>query len=473
MVLLGAGPKGAVPLSKATILGGAIGNFITLSRARHPKAKTHKQAERPMIDYEASTFMQSGELLGVVFGVLLNGFLPAILIYNSYKTFAKGFASRKKEDAAFKKAAEDEAATVSGKAAEDEAAEGKAEPSETTLAPSGSVIDLSAAATPPPDSPLDEAAAAVDIEAVKVDVKAEANHSESPPSSSTEAGSTGELELIYAEDSKQFPLWAWALLAPMTIYTMVYSIVKKIIQKDANCQDWAYWLWYATPVPILGGFMWYTAILLGKRHERKLAAGYEYLPADIRWDAASLKRFPVTALLAGVTAGLLGIGGGMVIGPLFLAIGMEPQVGTSSCAFMILWTAFSGVFIYGADGHLGAELGCWCVAFGIISGQLGQTFVGAVLKKTGRPSYVVFLLASIIALACCAMGTTLIVKMAQGDYDANDKVEENEKLFYFGSDFGCDASPSQESTMMGGTLPRAVALITLVGYVLGCLLFCV
>ena len=48
MVLLGAGPKGAVPLSKATILGGAIGNFLTLSRARHPKA------ERPMIDYEAS-----------------------------------------------------------------------------------------------------------------------------------------------------------------------------------------------------------------------------------------------------------------------------------------------------------------------------------------------------------------------------------------------------------------------------------
>ena len=50
--------------------------------------------------------------------------------------------------------------------------------------------------------------------------------------------------------------------------------------------------------------------------------------------------------------------------------------------------------------------------------------MGAVLKKTGRPSYVVFLLASIIALACCAMGTTLIVKLAQGDYDANDKVEE-------------------------------------------------
>ena len=57
MVLLGAGPKGAVPLSKATILGGAVGNFISLGFARHPKAKTHKQGDRPMIDYEASTFM--------------------------------------------------------------------------------------------------------------------------------------------------------------------------------------------------------------------------------------------------------------------------------------------------------------------------------------------------------------------------------------------------------------------------------
>ena len=59
-------------------------------------------------------------------------------------------------------------------------------------------------------------------------------------------------------------------------------------------------------------------------------------------------------------------GGGMVIGPLLLSIGMEPQVGTSSCAFMILWTAFSGVVIYGVDGKLGAELAIWCVGFGFI-----------------------------------------------------------------------------------------------------------
>merc|ERR1719407_137527 len=72
-----------------------------------------------MIDYESSTLMQSGELLGVVFGVLLNNLLPAvcivvflvlILTYNSYKTLKKGFATRKKETKAFEKEKEKKAA---------------------------------------------------------------------------------------------------------------------------------------------------------------------------------------------------------------------------------------------------------------------------------------------------------------------------------------------------------------------------
>merc|ERR1740117_936000 len=66
--VLGVGAKAAVPMSKATILGGAIGNMISIAFARHPDPEKN----RPLIDYEASTFMQSGELLGVIFGVLLN-----------------------------------------------------------------------------------------------------------------------------------------------------------------------------------------------------------------------------------------------------------------------------------------------------------------------------------------------------------------------------------------------------------------
>merc|ERR1712137_461869 len=110
-----------------------------------------------------------------------------------------------------------------------------------------------------------------------------------------------------------------------------------------------------------------------------------------------LSKFPKTAVGAGVTAGLLGIGGGMVIGPLFLAIGMQPQVGTSSCAFMILFTALSGVVQYLAAGYLG---------------QLGQRGVNKILKATGRPSIIIFLLAAIIGSACVSMTVAGVAKIA-------------------------------------------------------------
>ena len=41
--------------------------------------------------------------------------------------------------------------------------------------------------------------------------------------------------------------------------------------------------------------------------------------------------FPVMALLAGMLGGLFGIGGGMLISPLLLQVGIAPEVNYSSC----------------------------------------------------------------------------------------------------------------------------------------------
>ena len=63
----------------------------------------------------------------------------------------------------------------------------------------------------------------------------------------------------------------------------------------------------------------------------------------IMWSDDALKEFLTIAVLAGVAAELLGIGGGMVIGPLLITLGMQPKVGSSSRAFVTLRTALSGV----------------------------------------------------------------------------------------------------------------------------------
>jgi len=488
-LILDAGPKGAVPLSKATILGGALGNFLSLGFQRHPKAN------RPMIDYEASTFMQSGELLGVVFGVLLNKLLPAILIilfliailgWNSVRTVRKGIAIRKKETAAFAKAAAAKDAGPKARAADDvePGTQGNSPPSSDAgsaapgaalsnsrehseaVRPNGVAIDVCTRECDGDlgtvvDSPkmgdihgygsFMDLSSADDLQA-KIDVKKAAaerqcvahGHVTAPAETTppvTDPAAVSRLDAILREESKQFPCWAWGTLACMTGFTLSHGFVSRVISKSDDCQDWAWWLWYVTPVPVLSAFMAGTAIYLGKKHAEKVAVGYKYLEADIQWSKETLKKFPLTALMAGVTAGLLGIGGGMVIGPLFLSIGMEPQVGTSSCAFMILWTACSGVVLYISDERLGWQLMCVCVSVGFVSGQLGQRLVNTVLKKTGRPSYVVFLLGAIIGTATVAMAAGMIVKFAQGDFNADGDTEPGEPVFYIGSGFGCDSDP--------------------------------
>lgn len=416
-LILDAGAKGAVPLSKATILGGAIGNFISIGFAKHPKAN------RPLIDYEAATFMQSGELLGVVFGVLANLVLPEIVIivflalilsHNARRTIRKGFRTRAKETKAFLEAA------AAKEPLED--ADGDFDdsyPSDTEMKDShvdGTGVSLVTS----PDHSKDTQDKLVCVEA---------------GATAKDTDIDAQVKEVLADEAIQFPSWAWGQLIPMTAFLFVYGLLKRYV--FTACATWspgkddplrerhghghgyaggAYWLWYWTPVPVYLGFMYFTAGILKARSKRReeLGDAYPRLPNDLSWDNKMLAKFPKVALLAGVAAGLLGIGGGMVIGPLFLEIGLEPVVGTSTCAFMILFTATSGVMLYLFSGNLGWQLCVWCIAFGMLSGQIGQRGVNYILKKTGRPSHVIFLLGAIVASACLAMTTSGIVKVATG-----------------------------------------------------------
>lgn len=184
--------------------------------------------------------------------------------------------------------------------------------------------------------------------------------------------------------------------------------------------------------------MYYTAIILKRRHRQRVAAGYVFKGDDeedeyhdMKWTDQQLKKYPLIALLAGVAAGMLGIGGGMVIGPLFIQLDMQPKVGSSSCAFMILWTAISGVVQYAFAGKIGWQFILYGIGVGLISGQCGQRFVDAALKKTGRPSYMIFLLGGIVCVACLSMTGTGIYKLIEG-------VQNEDKIFEFDLyDFQC------------------------------------
>jgi uncharacterized membrane protein YfcA len=60
---------------------------------------------------------------------------------------------------------------------------------------------------------------------------------------------------------------------------------------------------------------------------------------DIVWTPETTVYYPLLCAIAGVVAGMFGVGGGIVKGPLMLHLGVLPEVAAATSATMILFTS--------------------------------------------------------------------------------------------------------------------------------------
>lgn len=81
----------------------------------------------------------------------------------------------------------------------------------------------------------------------------------------------------------------------------------------------------AFQIPVAGAVSAYEAIVLYKG-PRKIASKGD---ARTKWRAHQLVLYCACGIMAGVVGGLLGLGGGFILSPLFLELGIPPQVHNS------------------------------------------------------------------------------------------------------------------------------------------------
>merc|ERR1711971_351069 len=80
------------------------------------------------------------------------------------------------------------------------------------------------------------------------------------------------------------------------------------------------------PWTIAFGMLFRTMLM--SEHDAKLKANHKFSETDIKWDEKTTITYPLICTLAGVFAGLFGVGGGIVKGPLMLEMG-EHREGTA------------------------------------------------------------------------------------------------------------------------------------------------
>merc|ERR1712153_200458 len=337
--------KLAIPLSNVTIFGGSISNCFLNLQKRHPSAN------RPLIDFDLVNVMEPLTIAGAIIGSLLNKLLPGWLItlmlvvvlgLTGLKTFKSGINRWAKESAEM---------------------EG-----------------------------VSEGVSMMDVSKKMSGYGAVAS----------EAGNQAEFDALVEEESK-VPMDKILLLVICFIGTVSFGILRGDTAGHGplglTCGSFWYMVLLMAPLPWVLVISMYQRRLLIDMHATKTRLDYyskNIVEGDIHWDERATVVYPLICSVAGMCAGLFGIGGGIVKGPLMLEMGVDPQVSSGTSAFMILFTAGAASVSFALFGLLQLNYSVFFFVFGLIFTYIGQKLSNWAISNGGRSSIIIFIIAIVI-----------------------------------------------------------------------------
>jgi len=450
MLLLRFPPKAATGLSQASIFGASLGGILVNIRKRHPdthirdtrgvpsdtyegkivsyekdKGPAEIEADRqryleggdgnrkfytrPVIDYDMALLLAPMEMAGAVLGVILQSFFPnwlflsfaaIVLGFTSYKTFKKFLASYEKD-----KAAREERIRLSVR--------------ETQRAANDKEKALPSASKEDSDGGGDVEMTAVGVGTAQLGAKATMDTDSEEVS--LDDSKVLELRRHYLEeDSRQYPREKLACLvllwAGLTVITFLKGGkgVNSVI--GVTCKDAGFYVLVAAQFLWTIGFAAAFGYKNVKSTQARLAVNYPFNEEDVLWDWKKLRLYSFFTFVAGIVAGLIGIGGGMILGPLMLVMGINPQVSTATTATLILLTSSSVAVMFVLSGQVPWEYALYFFCICLCGAYIGKTRVDSYIKKTGMGSILIVILASIIGFATIGCIFIMLTNLADVDW---------------------------------------------------------
>ena len=222
------------------------------------------------------------------------------------------------------------------------------------------------------------------------------------------------------EDMRQFPkekiiglLVIWIIIFVLTLLRGGKGVPSLI---GITCES----AWYSVLIVLqfawlLGAAIYYGIQLLHKQKAR-VQVRYPFQVEDPVWDIKALRFFGTCTFAAGVLAGLIGIGGGMILGPLMLVMGLHPRVSSASTATMIVLTSSSVAVLFVTSGLVPWSYALFYFMVCFLGAVINKRQIDAYVKRTGRASVLIFILASIILFATLGCIYNLFSGLAAKDW---------------------------------------------------------
>ncbi|CAN6182013.1 unnamed protein product [Urochloa humidicola] len=350
-LIIGFDAKSSTAISKCMIMGASISTVYYNLKLKHPTL------DMPLIDYDLSLLMQPMLMLGVSIGVIFNVIFPnwlitalliIIFLVTSTKAYLKGIETWKKE-------------TIKKREVSNRQVQICQEPEHTTT------IIPAEHATP---IPIGQGAAA------------EAK----PPSDKA----TSVLTNVYW---KEFGLLAFVWVAFLGI-----QITKNYV---TSCSVW-YWVLNSLQIPVVIGVTMYEAHGLVTGKKALLSKGTQQQQSTLR--VRQILVYCLFGILAGLIGGLLGMGGGFIMGPLFLELGIPPQVASATATFTMMFSSSISVVEYHLLHRFPVPYAAYFTAVAFFAALVGQHCMRKLIAWLGRASLIIFILASMIFVSAFTLG---------------------------------------------------------------------
>lgn len=403
-LLLGFDAKSAAALSNFMILGGSVANVGWNIQQEHPFLAGH-----PLIDFDVALLLQPNMLLGISVGVICNVVFPSWFIviefiitlgYITRRSFRSGLLRWRNET---KEKNEKSGSSL-------EAQEHLSTASSTFNVLTGCVLEESDVASPEVLKRLDSRRSRQDLLQRNSSLKNKRDEASEPL-------------LITPEQQSHFPYGKLLMLTSVWLAFFAVQILRggKSGAGILNLEPCgtAYWLLTITQVPLALLLTGWSAWHL--HHTPAKNSSVELQPEE--WDLIGPRAFvifPSMAMLAGFLGGMLGIGGGMIINPLLIEIGMHPQLTAATTAFMVFFSSSLSVVQFWLLGRLPLDFALLFAAICFVFSLIGLRVVQQAITNFGRPSVIVFSVSIVLGLSAVLTtifgGLDVWNQYARGEY---------------------------------------------------------
>ncbi|KAF2304490.1 hypothetical protein GH714_032053 [Hevea brasiliensis] len=211
----------------------------------------------------------------------------------------------------------------------------------------------------------------------------------------------------------------------LLVFVWVAFLVLQIAKNHTSACSTEYWIVNLLQIPVSVGVTLYEAVSLYKGRRIIASKGED----GTNFKVHQLVLYSACGVLAGVVGGLLGLGGGFIMGPLFLELGIPPQVSSATATFAMTFSSSMSVVEYYLLKRFPVPYALYFVAVATLAALIGQHIVRRLIIVFGRASLIIFILAFTIFVSAISLARPEV-----GDYTifmGLDKYE-NEELIKYG-----------------------------------------